>query len=79
MFLRAQFVAFQVRIIKWKFFQIVYYIFLGFNFFSELSLIYITKIFNLDNITNENNEKHNEKWQYIPDRNTRRNFNNLWF
>ena len=22
---------------------------------------------NLDSITNENNEKHNEKWQYIPD------------
>ena len=23
---------------------------------------------NLDNITNENNKKHNEKWSYIPDR-----------
>ena len=22
---------------------------------------------NLDNITNENNEEHNEKWPYIPD------------
>ena len=22
---------------------------------------------NLDNITNENNQKHNEKWPYIPD------------
>ena len=22
---------------------------------------------NLDNITNENNKKHNEKWPYIPD------------
>ena len=22
---------------------------------------------NLDDITNENNEKHNEKWPYIPD------------
>ena len=22
---------------------------------------------NLDSITNENNKKHNEKWQYIPD------------
>ena len=22
---------------------------------------------NLDSVTNENNEKHNEKWPYIPD------------
>ena len=25
------------------------------------------KMINLDNITNENNKKHNEKWPYIPD------------
>ena len=25
------------------------------------------KMINLDNITNENNKKHNEKWRYIPD------------
>ena len=24
-------------------------------------------MFNLDNITNENNEDHNKKWPYIPD------------
>ena len=24
-------------------------------------------MFNLDNITNENNREHNEKWPYIPD------------
>ena len=24
-------------------------------------------MFNLDNIINENNEEHNEKWPYIPD------------
>ena len=24
-------------------------------------------MFNLDNITNENNKDHNKKWQYIPD------------
>ena len=24
-------------------------------------------MFNLDNITNENNKEHNEKWLYIPD------------
>ena len=27
----------------------------------------ITKVINLDNIINENNKKHNEKWPYIPD------------
>ena len=37
-----------------------------FNFFSELPLLYITKLFNLDHITNENNKEHNEKWPYIP-------------
>ena len=25
------------------------------------------KMINLDNITSKNNDKHNEKWQYIPD------------
>ena len=24
-------------------------------------------MFNLDDITNENNEDHNKKWRYIPD------------
>ena len=24
-------------------------------------------MFNLDDITNENNKEHNEKWSYIPD------------
>ena len=24
-------------------------------------------MFNLDNITNENNKEHNKKWSYIPD------------
>ena len=34
-----------------------------------MSLLYITKTFNLDDITNENNKEHNEKWPYIiPDR-----------
>ena len=32
-----------------------------------MSLLYITKIFNLDSITSENNKEHNEKWSYIPD------------
>ena len=34
-----------------------------------MSLLYITKAFNLDDITNENNKEHNEKWPcIIPDR-----------
>ena len=37
------------------------------QFFSELSLLYITKILNLDSITNENNKEHNQKWPYVPD------------
>ena len=28
---------------------------------------YYAKMFNLDNIANENNKEHNEKWPYIPD------------
>ena len=57
---------FNVLIIKWKFFEIVYYICMRFNFFSELSLLYIPKMLNLDSITNESKE-HNQKWPYIPD------------
>ena len=30
-----------------------------------MSLLYITKTFNLDDFTNENNKEHNEKWPYI--------------
>ena len=37
------------------------------QFSSELSLLYITKMFNLNDITNENNIEHNKKWPYIPD------------
>ena len=35
--------------------------------FSELSFLYFTKMFNLNDITNKNNKEHNEKWSYIPD------------
>ena len=38
-----------------------------FNFFPELSLLFITKLFNLDNITYEINKKHNKKWPFLPD------------
>ena len=32
-----------------------------------MPLLYFTKILNVDNITNENNKEHKEKWPYIPD------------
>ena len=32
-----------------------------------MSLSYITKIFNLDDISNESNRKHNKIWPWIPD------------
>ena len=32
-----------------------------------MSLLYITKRFNLDGITNENNKEHNKKQPFIPD------------
>ena len=32
-----------------------------------MSLLYITKRFNLDGITNENNKEHNKKRPFIPD------------
>ena len=38
-----------------------------FEFSLELSLLFITKMYNLDNITNKDNKEHSEKWPYIPD------------
>ena len=38
-----------------------------FSFFSELSFLFFIKVFNLDDITNKNNNKFNGKWSYIPD------------
>ena len=37
------------------------------SFLTLLSFLYIIKIINLDDITNENNKEYNEKWPYIPD------------
>ena len=38
-----------------------------FNFLFDSHYLYITKMINLDGITNENNKKHNKKWPFIPD------------
>ena len=35
------------------------------QFSSELSLLYITKTFNVNGITNENNKERNKKWPFI--------------
>ena len=42
---------------------------MGFNslFDFRLPLLYITKMLNLDDITNENNKELNKKWSFIPD------------
>ena len=58
---------FNVLIIKWKFFEIVYYIWMRFSFCHISHYYYITKMFSLDNITNEKNKENNKKWLYIPD------------
>ena len=34
---------------------------------TAIIILYITKMFNLDDITNENNKEHNEKYPYTPD------------
>ena len=41
---------------------------LGQDLIFDDAVIFIHyKMINLDNITNENNKKHNKKWPYIPD------------
>ena len=52
---------------KKKFFEIVYNIWVRFNFLQNSNSYTLQKIFNIDDITNENNNEHNEKWPYIPD------------
>ena len=51
-------------------FEIIYYTLLA-SICSKWDLLVIIflyyKMINLDNITNKNNKKHNEKWPYIPD------------
>ena len=56
---------FNVCVIKWKSFDIVYNIWVKFNFPLNCHSYILQKLFNLD-ITNENNEDHNLKWPYIP-------------
>ena len=38
-----------------------------FNFLQNCHSYTLPKVFNLYDITNENNKGHNEKWPYIPD------------
>ena len=38
-----------------------------FNFLRNCHSYTLQKVFNPDDITNENNKEHNEKWPYIPD------------
>ena len=34
---------------------------------TAIIILYITKMFNLDDITNENNKEHNKEWPFVPD------------
>ena len=58
---------FNVCVIKRKFFEIVYNIWVRFNFLQNCHSYTLQKMFNLDDVTNENNKEHNEKRPYIPD------------
>ena len=42
-----------------------------FSFFLDWHSYILQKLFNLDDITNENNRYHNLKWPYTPDHPTR--------
>ena len=59
--------VFHVCFIKKKFFEIVYNIWVRFNFLRNCHSYTLQNMFNLDDITNENKKEHNEKWSYIPD------------
>ena len=37
------------------------------NIWQNCHFYTLQKMINLDNIINDNNEKHNEEWPYIPD------------
>ena len=52
-----------------RFLSMIYFIWMRFLDLDlyQLRLLYITNMFNLDDITNENNEEHNKKWPYVPD------------
>ena len=38
------------------------------QFFFNFKTHFYTRMFNSDDITNENNKDHNKKWGYVPDR-----------
>ena len=60
---------FNVCVLKRKFFEIVYDIqklLFSFNFLLNCHSYILQKMFNLDDISNENNKDHNLKWSYVP-------------
>ena len=58
---------FNICVLKRKFFEIVYNIWVKFNFLLNCHSYTLEKMSNLDDTTNENNKYHNLKWSYITD------------
>ena len=58
---------FNICVLKGKFFEIVYNIWVKFNFLLNCHSYTLEKMSNLDDTTNENNKYHNLKWSYITD------------
>ena len=71
MFFKRLILGFLMCVIKRKCFEIVYNIWVKFSFFLDWHSYILQKLFNLDDITNENNRYHNLKWPYIPNHPTR--------
>ena len=70
MFLRRLTRSVLMTVIKWKFLrQSFCFFFIQKSYFhmNDISFLQHTKMFNFDDITNENNEEHNLKWLYSLD------------
>ena len=60
--------VFQLKHYKKEVFETIFLLLFHSNVSATYRFVYsYTKMFNLDDITNKNNEDHNKKWLYIPD------------
>ena len=60
--------VFQLKHYKKEVFETVFLLLFHSSVSATYRFVYsYTKMFNLDDITNKNNEDHNKKWLYIPD------------
>ena len=58
-FKRLTFGIFNILVTKWKFFEIIYYIRMGFSFLLDCNYYILQKW--------QNNKEHNKKWPFVPD------------